>query len=109
MKTLADLKRDASKYQWSLIKNSWYDGIPEYQLAFRDVGRVQGSKFSLWTNKDGSLCESWVDFPKASDLTIEAVMAHGICMGYEVTFKRHVGKAEPHTMIYWLRHSEGQA
>jgi len=108
MKTLSDLKRNASKYEWKLVKNSWYDGIPEHQLAWRPVGRVQSNRFTLWTDKDGSKCESWVDFPKASELHIEPLCNNkdkSVC--YEVTFKRDTGAVNKHEMIYFLRTIEG--
>lgn len=103
MKTLADLKRNANKFQWSLIKNSWFGAIPEHQLGFRDVGTMKTIEFSLLTNKNGELTDSWIEWPKASELTMHKVIAHGICMGYEVTFTRDTGAVNPHVMIYWLR------
>ena len=106
MKTLADLKRNANKFQWSLVKNSWFDGIPEHQKAYRDIGTVQTQRFTLLTNKDGELIESWMDWPKANELTIIPVVAHGVNMGYEVIINRETGAVNTHEMIYFLRHKQ---
>jgi hypothetical protein len=108
MKTLADLKRDSHKYEWSLTFNSWYASqpVPEYQIAYRKVSRVQSSRLALITIKDGIEKESWMDFPKASELTIR----HNGLSSYTLTFKRiipanpNMQRAETvHTMEYQLR------
>ena len=103
MKTLADLKRNAHKYQWQLTKNSWYENIPEFQAVPRKVATVQSSKFSLLTIKNGVESESWIDFPKAGELTIQ----HNGLSVYDITIKRELqsyadGSIQYHIMKYRL-------
>lgn len=106
MKTLADIKRDAAKYEWSLTANSWYKSVPEFQSAYRRVSRLQGSKFALATIKDGQESDSWIDFPKASEITLR----HNGLSSYTLTINRiipgnpNMDRPESvHTMVYQLR------
>jgi|HubBroStandDraft_3_1064219.scaffolds.fasta_scaffold900970_1 hypothetical protein len=100
MKTLADLKRNAHLYLWSLKENSWFKQIPTFQAAYRKVGRVQSSKLSLGTDKGNQLTESWIDFPKSSELQL-------INLGQErfaIIIKCDCGSDRPpHIMIYELK------
>jgi hypothetical protein len=104
MKTLADLKKHAHLYEWALVSNSWYKEVPEFQAEYRSVARVQSSKLSLNTVKDGQQCESWLDFPKASELTMTinddcttTLIIARVCKGF------HGEPDKIHTMIYRLR------
>lgn len=104
MKTLKDLKQNAHKYEWSLVKNSWYENVPEFQKAYRKVGRVLTNKFSLLTLKNGIESESWIDLPKASELQIK----HFGLDFYEITIERvinefHDGSIQYHVMKYKLK------
>lgn len=103
MKTLSDLKKHIHIYELSLIHNSWYKSVPEHQTAWRSVARVKSNKFSLNTMKDCLTTESWLDFPKASELTLKIENCEII-----MTIKRviHGGfgvEDSTHTMIYKLR------
>lgn len=99
MKTLADLKRNAANYKWSLIVNSWFGEVPEFQQVFRKVGRVRTSDFSLLTNKDGVVKESWINWPKAKELTITQLETGN----YHVEMKFDCGSDRPvHVMAYQL-------
>lgn len=106
MKTLADLKKTAHKYEWALVSNSWYKQVPEFQAAYRKVSRVQSSKLALETIKDGQSMDSWIDFPKASELEIRH-----ICLShYDLTIRRVIEADERmqrpesiHTMVYKLK------
>ncbi len=98
MKNLADLKRNVANFSWSLLENSWHEDIPDFMSEARKVATVQASRFSLWTNKEGKLSESWIDFPKAKELKIDREEE-----GYKITITRDCGDLEPHTMIYFLR------
>lgn len=106
MKTLSDLKKNASLYEWELISNSWFKELPKFQRTFRKVGRTLSSKFSLLTDKnnDGKLIESWIDFPKASELQI-LKMTNDETL-YTILIKRDCGKDQPiHEMTYLLKKS----
>jgi hypothetical protein len=100
MKTLADLKRNAHLYLWSLKENSWFKQVPTFQAAYRKVGRVQSSKLSLWTDKGNQLTESWIDFPSAKELEIVSLNENE----FRLIMTREVGQFDPdHIMIYELK------
>lgn len=106
MKTLADIKREANKYEWSLTSNSWYQSVPEFQSAWRKVSRLQSNRLALKTLKDGTESDSWIDFPKASEITIQ----HNGLSSYTLTINRIIpgnpNMDRPdsvHTMTYALR------
>lgn len=103
MKTLKDLKSNANKFKWSLIKNSWYQSVPDFQKSPRKVGQVLTNKFSLITIKNGVESESWLDFPKAKELSINK-FDNGV---YEITINKILqeyadGSIQYHLMIYRL-------
>lgn len=103
MKTLAELKKQIHLFELSLAHNSWYKTVPEFQQVWRSVARVQSGKFSLNTIKDGKLSESWIDFPKASEMTLTIEN----CLIY-LTIERVIPggfgvEDSTHTMIYKLR------
>ena len=74
MKTLADLKRQASNYTWEMVWNSWFGGALTPDKKFyglrRTVGKLQSNSlaFNTDTSKSGL---SWLDWPKSKDLLIE--------------------------------------
>lgn len=71
MKTRADLKRQCKDFEWSLIENTYMSGeVPSYQHAFRQVKNIYSTNFTLLTEINGEIKESWIDFPKASELEI---------------------------------------
>jgi hypothetical protein len=104
MKTLADLKKHAHLYDWSLLSNSWYKEVPFFQSQYRTVARVQSSKLSLNTVKDGKLSESWIDLPKASELTMAINDDCTITLIIARVCKGCYGEPDKiHTMVYRLR------
>ena len=74
MKTLADLKRQASNYTLEMYFNSWAtkDGfLPVGHKLYglrREVGKLQTNRMAFKSPTDSGL--SWLEFPKASELTI---------------------------------------
>jgi hypothetical protein len=103
MKTLSDLKRNCANYNWSLQSNSFYAEVPDHQKSYRRVSCVQSTKFALETRKDEHMVDSWVNFPKASELTITPSGNHFI-----VTINRALEgnfsiPSSVHTMIYLLQ------
>ena len=103
--TLAQLKREADIWEWSLLENSWYKSVPEFQRAWRKVGSKNTVGFTLLTLKDGKINESSIDWPKASEIEITYSDNHD---GWLVQINRVCKGAwgEPdkiHTMIYQLR------
>jgi hypothetical protein len=106
MKTLSDLKKTAHKYEWLLTHNSWYSTPGVASDQWRTVSAVLTNKMSLNTLINGVIKQSWIDFPKASELTIK----HLGLNAYELTINRII-KADPwmdrpesvHTMIYKIR------
>jgi hypothetical protein len=103
MKTLSDLKRNAKLYTWKLIYNSWYPVAP-HQSHPRKVARIQGDKFSLQTLHNGKASESWLDWPKAKDLSIVPLVGASTMdtVGYEVSFVRPSDNTPDHIMRYIL-------
>jgi len=99
MKTLKDLKQTAHKYEWSLISNSWYQNVPSQQAEPRRVGRVATQRMTLLTVKNGENKESWLDFPKASELSI----SHYGLSTYKLTITKPNDNREPHVMVYMLK------
>ncbi len=103
MQTLSDLKKNCANYEWALIENSWSKCVPDFQKCFRKVGRVQSQKFTLLTIKNGVESESWVDFPKASELTIQRNI-HNLSDSYTIFFTRKCGENQPdHVMCYLIK------
>ncbi len=98
MKTLKDLKTNAHKFKWALTGNSWSRQIPERQATPRLVKRVQSAKLSLLTIHDGEEHESWLDFPKASELEIKH---YGLSV-YDLIITRKDEDRAPHVMQYRL-------
>ena len=97
MNTLKDLKQSAHKYEWTLIHNSWFADIPSSQATARRVSRVLSTKLAFKTIKDGVESESWLDFPKSSELSIKQF---GLSV-YEITIERKHGD-KSHVMKYRL-------
>jgi len=109
MKTLADLKRNAKNYVWSLKENSWFKQIPQFQRDWRSVSIVQSTKMAFDTNKDGIKTQSWMDFPKASELQIIplgndmfTIIIKQVCEQTDNDIQ-HWGKKPDHIMIYELK------
>src|SRR5574338_1087276 len=105
MRTLSDLKKHAHLYEWSLIKNSWYKTVPDYQAQWREVTSTNTVGIRLKTIKNGEVIHGFLDWPKASELTI----AINDCMVI-VTINRiipadcNMDRQESiHTMQYHLR------
>jgi len=97
MKNLADLKRNANRFKWSMVSNSWFNQVPEFLNQFRTVSRLQTQRIAFNTIKDGMARESWTDFPKAKNLEIVA-LDNG---DYHLTFK---GDNEKDcTLVYLLK------
>ncbi len=102
MKTVTDLKRLCIDYQFKLFENSWFKNLPVFQQEWRRVGRVQTNSFTLMTDKtgDGNETESWIDFPKASEMQLIKIGENH----YTLIIKRNCGADKPpHIMIYELR------
>jgi len=102
MKTLSDFKRQVSNYEFSLISNSLYATVPEFQSSWRPVASQNTVGFTLKTTRNGEVSESFLDWPMASELTFK-----GSKMTIKRIFPAHAGQLEPketsHTMIYELR------
>lgn len=98
MKTLADLKRTAHLYEWSLVHNSWFKDVPSFQREFRRVTKLQSKSFAIGIVKNGELLDSWQDFPKSSELRIEH---NGDLITLTIT--RDCGDRPAHVMQYILR------
>ena len=80
MKTLSDLKREANNYTWEMYYNSWFGGYLQPGHKFygkqRKVLKVQSN--SLCFEIEGQKTGSWLDWPKARELTItDKVFAGG--------------------------------
>jgi hypothetical protein len=99
MKTLADLKRNATNYVWSLKENSWFKQVPQHQRDYRKVGRLLSNKLSFITNINGEQKESWIDFPKATEMQLTPINDDMYCL----IIKRDCGDKPPHIMIYELK------
>ena len=110
MKTLADLKRNAHIYEWAMTKNSWYTALESRVTEWREVAETTTKQIGFKTKKvltDGTIIPttSWLDWPKASELTITQEGCH-----YVVTINRTI-PADPnmqrketiHTLQYHLR------
>ena len=64
MKTLSDFKR---KIQTGVkVHTVWYNKGQAIDKGIREVKTVQSNSFSLLTGEN----ESWLEFPKAKDITI---------------------------------------
>jgi hypothetical protein len=72
MKTLTALKREATKFKWSMFRtNSFFlPIIPDFLKAYRKVTRVQADRIAFETVKNGEVIESWGTFPKAKQVEI---------------------------------------
>lgn len=101
LNTLKDLKANAHKYEWKLLSNSFYSSIPSHQDCYRKVGSAKSTRFSLLTNLDGQVKESWVDFPKAKELKI----THFGLDFYRLEITRDLEDSvnNPHVMVYELK------
>lgn len=100
MKTLADLKRNADKYEWKLLENSWFERIPPHQKEWRRVSRTMGDKFALETIKDGEKIDSWVSYPRSTELEI----IDNEDATFDVIIARDCGANKPsHIMHYKLK------
>ena len=111
MKTLADLKKHCTEYLWKLEYNSLYPGvIPVHQKDFRRVTQVKSRAFALYTNVNGLLKDSWIEFPKATEMKITKKQFSNC---YELTITRDLdpdvksfrpmGTKRHHVMIYTLK------
>lgn len=95
MKNLAQLKLNAHRFKWSMLKNSWFDSVPEFLSDFRPVSRVLTQKIAFITIKNGESRESWTDFPKAKNLSI-VPLDNG---DYIVEF---IGETDKHCSLTYL-------
>lgn len=80
MKTLADLKREAKNYTWEMYYNSWFGGYLKPGQKFYGLQRkvLKTQSNSLRLESPTSNGGSWLDWPKASELTItDKVFAGG--------------------------------
>ena len=69
MRNLADLKREAKLYAWEQVFNSWFPNGSLLIGQRREVSRVLSARLTLKTvMADGGYRESWLDFPKASEM-----------------------------------------
>lgn len=97
MKTLAELRRHAKNFQWSMIKNSWAETILPELKCFRDVAEVTTKYIAFYTPKNGVHEISYINLPKAKDLRIEEC-THENEKGLCVTF------TDDCVITYFLRH-----
>lgn len=102
MKTLADLKRNADKYLWSVNFNSWFKEIALHQREFRSVAIKQSNSIGFATIIKGENKISWMDWPKASELEIEPIN-NWFDNSYRVTITRKIENRPDHVMIYELK------
>lgn len=80
MKTLADLKRNAINYTWEMYYNSGFGGYLKPGDKFyglrRKVLKVQSNSLSLQSPLDINK-PSWLEWPKATELTITDKISAG--------------------------------
>lgn len=73
MKTLADLKRDAQNYEWSMIHNSWFTNTNNLK-SFRKVACKNNVGLGFETiRSNGEKAISYLDWPKAKELHITKI------------------------------------
>lgn len=65
MKTLSDFKKRLSPGVKLATEHAKFG-----QLGVREIERVQSNAFTLLTDKNGEMVESWCYFPKASDFEV---------------------------------------
>lgn len=65
MKTLSDFKKRLSPGVKLATEHAKLG-----QLGIREVSRVQTNAFTLLTEKNGEMVESWCQFPKAAEFAI---------------------------------------
>jgi hypothetical protein len=65
MKTLSDFKKRLSPGVKLATEHAKFG-----QLGVREVSRVQTNAFTLLTDKNGEMVESWCYFPKASEFEV---------------------------------------
>ena len=78
MNTLADLKRAM------VVGTAWhcYNHLFEKDMGTRRVSRVMSNKVAFETIRpDGSMVDSWFDFPKSKD--IEFIGGHAATISYD--------------------------
>jgi hypothetical protein len=101
MKSISDLKRNVSIYEFKLVSNSWYKTVSSHQSAWRKVKSVLATKFSLLTEREDGIQESWINFPKRSEVEFKAIPCEGV--HFELIITRKIEGSKPHVMVYWLR------
>jgi hypothetical protein len=65
MKTLSDFKKRLSPGVKLATEHAKLG-----ELGIREIERVQSNAFTLLTDKNGEMVESWCYFPKASDFEV---------------------------------------
>lgn len=74
MKTLADFKR---RIQTGVkIHTVWNNRGQLIDRGVREIKTVQSNSFSILTEKEGKQVESWVNYPKASEIQFEGETAN---------------------------------
>ena len=84
MKTLADLKRQAKNYEWSMLSNSWFKTVPDFLVRFRKVEQTGSRDITFETIKNGVKTYSGTAWPKAK--LLEITQHEAIEGGFYVTF-----------------------
>lgn len=88
MKTLADLKREAKNYTWEMYYNSLFGGYLQPKHKFyglqRRVNKIQSNSLAF-EYKESKSGLSWLDWPKASELSI----TNKICVGGQEKIAGH--------------------
>ncbi len=74
MKTLADFKRRTQP--GVQIHTVWNNKGQLVDRGIRTIKTVQSNMFSILTEKDGQQVESWVNYPKASEIKFEGETAN---------------------------------
>ncbi len=104
MKTLADLKRDCDKYEWSLVHSSWYVQVPEHLYQWRRISKKQTNGIFLRTFTGNKICirHTWFKFPYAKELSISKIPDF---IKLIITRMESTGYDEKriHTMTFYLK------
>lgn len=98
MKTLADLKRTCHLYKWKMLHNSWFKNVAPHMAEYRTVASVQSNGLYLNTCRNGERSKSFLEFPKAKELTIK----HDGDVIELVIYREFDNGMPPHQMIYRL-------
>lgn len=108
MKTLADLKRQAKNFEWSLQYNSWFPHSTHLK-EYRKVAHISSVSIGFHIRKaDGLQAISYLDWPKAKQLSICDVTtaffeSEKDRFSYKLTLTRDCADNQLHTMIYHLK------